>query len=216
MDYLIHIANILYLLSYSMRDILWLRILTVFAASCMMPYFYFQPEPLYPPIFWNLLFIALNLFWIARLLLERRPVKLTEDEQRLCQIAFHTLTPREMKKILDLASWEKAEKGECFVTRGTALDRLILIHSGKADVVLESVKVDELQAGQFIGELGYFTDEVAAANVVANEATRYVAWPKHRLKLYLEKNADLRAAFQVILGSVLAKRLKDNWIKTIA
>ena len=216
MDYLIHIANILYLLSYSMRDILWLRILTVFAASCMMPYFYFQPEPLYPPIFWNLLFIALNLFWIARLLLERRPVKLTEDERRLCQIAFHTLTPREMKKILDLASWEKAEKGECFVTRGTALDRLILIHSGKADVVLESVKVDELQAGQFIGELGYFTDEVAAANVVANEATRYVAWPKHRLKLYLEKNADLRAAFQVILGSVLAKRLKDNWIKTIA
>ena len=216
MDYLIHIANILYLLSYSMRDILWLRILTVFAASCMMPYFYFQPEPLYPPIFWNLLFIALNLFWIARLLLERRPVKLTEDEQRLCQIAFHTLTPREMKKILDLASWEKAEKGECFVTRGTALDRLILIHSGKADVVLEGVKVDELQAGQFIGELGYFTDEVAAANVVANEATRYVAWPKHRLKLYLEKNADLRAAFQVILGSVLAKRLKDNWIKTIA
>ena len=32
MDYLIHIANVLYLFSYSMRDILGLRILTIAAA----------------------------------------------------------------------------------------------------------------------------------------------------------------------------------------
>jgi hypothetical protein len=215
MDFLIHAANVLYLLSYSMRDILWLRVLTVAAACFMMPYFYFQPDPLYPPILWNLLFVALNVFWIARLLLERRPVNLTDDEHRLCQIAFHTLTPREMKKILALSSWEDAIPGECFVSSGAPLERLILIYSGKADVELDGQKVGELNAGQFIGELGYFTDEVAAANVVATEATRYVAWPKDRLKNYLEKNSDLRAAFQIILGSVLAKRLKDSWIQAI-
>ena len=70
-DYLIHAANLLYLFAYLVRDILWLRILTVVAAFCLIPYFYFRPEPLMTPIYWNLVFTALNAFWVVRLLLER-------------------------------------------------------------------------------------------------------------------------------------------------
>ncbi len=213
MEYFIHIANVLYLFSYSMRDILLLRILTVAAACFLIPYFYFRPDPLLPPILWNLVFMSLNVYWICKLLLERRPVKLSDDEQQLCRIAFRTLTPREMKKILNLSSWEDADSGVCFVSKDDPLERLILIYSGKADVELDGKKVGELHAGQFIGELSYFTDEVATANVVATEATRYVSWPKDRLKSFLDKNSDLRAAFQIILGSVLAKRLQDTWIR---
>ncbi len=212
MEYFIHIANVLYLVSYSMRDIVWLRILTIAAACFMIPYFYFQPEPLYPPILWNLIFMMLNIFWVSRLLLERRPVKLSNEEIQLCQITFRTLTPREIKKILSISTWEQAKPGECFVSKNQPLERLLLIYSGKANIEIEGKKVGELQAGQFIGELSYFTDEVAAANVVATEMTRYVSWLKDRLKSYLDKNSDLRAAFQIILGSVLAKRLKDTWI----
>ena len=36
----IHVANVLYLASYSVRDILWLRILTVVAALCLLPYYF--------------------------------------------------------------------------------------------------------------------------------------------------------------------------------
>lgn len=156
--------------------------------------------------------MILNIFWITRLLLERRPVTLSDEEIQLCQITFRTLTPREIKKILAISTWEEAKPRECFVSKNQSLERLFLIYSGKANVEIEGKKVEELHAGQFIGELSYFTDEVAAANVVATEATRYVSWSKVRLKSYLEKNSDLRAAFQVILGSVLAKRLKDTWI----
>ena len=213
MEYLIHIANVLYLFSYSMRDILWLRVLTVAAACFLLPYFYYRPDPLYPAIFWNLVFMTLNVYWIFRLLLERRPVKLSDDEQQLCQIAFRTLTPREMKKILKLSSWEDADPGECFISMNDPLERLILLYSGKANVELDGEKVGELHAGQVIGEMSYFTEEVAAANVVAAEATRYVSWPKDRLKSFLDKDSDLRAAFQIILGSVLAKRLQDTWMR---
>jgi hypothetical protein len=34
---LAQLSNVLYLISYSMRDILWLRILTVVAASLLIP-----------------------------------------------------------------------------------------------------------------------------------------------------------------------------------
>ncbi len=78
MESLVHTANVLYLASYSVRDILWLRILTVVAALFLIGYFYFRADPLLAAIYWNLLFIALNLFWIGRLLWERRPIKLSQ------------------------------------------------------------------------------------------------------------------------------------------
>ena len=72
MEYFINIANILYLLSYFVRDILWLRVLTVVAALCLIPYFYFRATPIMPVIYWNGFFIVLNIYWIFRLLAERR------------------------------------------------------------------------------------------------------------------------------------------------
>src|SRR6187549_2136561 len=120
-DLLMNLANVLYLFSFMVRDILWLRGLAVIAAACLIPYFYFRPEPLLTPIYWNLVFAALNIYWICRLLLERRPVKLSTEEQRLCELVFRTMTPREMIKLLKLATWENAEAGECFVERGKPL-----------------------------------------------------------------------------------------------
>ena len=58
-DLLIHAANVLYLFAFMVRDILWLRILTIVAAACLIPYFYFRPEPLMTPIYWNLVFTDL-------------------------------------------------------------------------------------------------------------------------------------------------------------
>ena len=73
MGSMVHVANLLYLASFMMRDILWLRVLTVIGASCLLPYYYFQAEPLLPAIYWNLAFIALNLYWIGRILLVSCP-----------------------------------------------------------------------------------------------------------------------------------------------
>ncbi len=67
MELLINLANVLYLLSYFVQDMLRLRLLTVVAATCLSAYFYFLPEPLMVAVYWNLGFIGLNLFRIARL-----------------------------------------------------------------------------------------------------------------------------------------------------
>ena len=49
LDALVNVANVVYLFSYSVRDILYLRILTVFGAGLLLPYYYLQIEPLYAP-----------------------------------------------------------------------------------------------------------------------------------------------------------------------
>ena len=212
-ELLIHVANVLYLFAFMVRDILWLRILTVVAAACLIPYFYFQPEPLLTPIYWNLVFTALNIFWITRLLLERRPVKLNEEEQRLCELVFRTMTPREMIKILKLASWQSAVAGECFVERGKPLDRLMVIYSGKACVEVDGKNVTELQPGQFIGSISYITEETAPANIVSLEPTRYVSWPKSKLQDFMKKNPDLHTALKTTLAIDLTRWLQATWAR---
>lgn len=213
LELLINTANVLYLFSYMVRDILWLRILTVIAAFCLMPYFYFQPVPIMTPIYWNLGFTMLNIFWIVLLLIERRPVKLNAEEERLCELVFRTMTPREMIKILKLATWKTAAANECFVDRGSKLDELIVIYSGRACVEIDGKAVADILPGHFIGSISYITEETAPANIVALEPTRYVTWPKQKLKKFMEKNSELHIALQQTLAIDLARSLQSAWAR---
>lgn len=72
MDALLYVANGLNLLSYFVRDILHLRSLTITAVICLAVYFATRPEPLMEVVYWNLFFLALNIFQIGRVVLERR------------------------------------------------------------------------------------------------------------------------------------------------
>ncbi len=56
-----------------------------------------RPEPMMVAIYWNLLFTTLNLYWIARLTIERRPVQLTGNDLRLYQVTgFDCRQPMEI------------------------------------------------------------------------------------------------------------------------
>ena len=211
MEILLHVANVIYLASYSVRDILWLRMLTVGAASLLIAFFYLRPEPLLTAIYWNLLFISLNILWISRLLWERRPIQLSHREEELCRLVFHTISPRDMIRILKLGEWRTAETGDCFVARETPLDSLMVIYSGLAGIRLDGEVVGELAPGQFIGSISYITDEASPADFVALDTTSYIVWPKERLKRHLEKDPELRAAIQVTLSRDLTDRVRDSW-----
>lgn len=213
MEIFVHAANVLYLFSYLVRDILWLRVLTVVAASLLIPFFYWRPEPLMFAIYWNLLFNALNIYWIVRLILERRPVKLTGNDLRLYQLAFRCLTPREMVQLLDLGTWEQAEPDQVFINRGDQLDRLMVICSGRARVMQDGKVMDELKDGQFIGGIPFVTEHVAPANVISLDTTYYMAWPKQVLKQFLKSKPELDNALQLILGFDLAQRLEAAYAR---
>lgn len=72
MEYLINIANVLYLFAYFVQGVLWLRVLSIIATSCLIPYFYLQPQPLMVAVYWNAFFILLNVYWVFRLMFEQK------------------------------------------------------------------------------------------------------------------------------------------------
>lgn len=72
MQALVHVANVLYLVSYLVKDVLWLHVLTVVAGLVSMPYFGLRADPLWAPVAWNVVFVAINTYQIHLLWRERR------------------------------------------------------------------------------------------------------------------------------------------------
>lgn len=72
MEYLVHVANLVYLVSYFVRDVLRLRIYTVVGALCLTAYLMLGTAPLWAAAGWNAFFVALNVWWIVRIRRERR------------------------------------------------------------------------------------------------------------------------------------------------
>src|SRR5215469_16183671 len=159
-------ANVLYLASYAVRDILWLRILTVVAATLLIPYYLMQSTPLYVAVGWNILFIAINCYWITRLFIERRPVHFTPDEALLHQLSFASLTPRETRDLYAMGSWEDFSPETSLLKYDHDTSRFSVILRGQSDVVYRGTKIEEFGAGQFVGTIDLHAESLGEFEVL--------------------------------------------------
>src|SRR5436190_1748897 len=111
-DYFLHLANILLLVAYSVRSILWLRCFAVAASLISIPYYLVQPTVLWPPVAWSVVFVIINSSQISRLLWERRPVVLSKEEQRLYDLGFKALSPRDFASLVLVGERRSAVPGD--------------------------------------------------------------------------------------------------------
>jgi len=205
--WLIHLANSLILCSFLARDILWLRALSVMAGGCLITFYLTSPSPLMAAVGWNLVFIGINLVQIVRLIIERRPVQLSEAEGRLRQLLFLSLSPRDVRRLVGCGAWREHADGETLIRQGEALDRLMVVYAGRVGVYIDGQRVASLRAGRLVGELSWVTGAPASADVVATGAVRCLVWEREQLKAFLERHPVIRQALQVILGEDLARKL---------
>jgi len=209
MIYWLHLGNILYLLAYSVRDILWLRILTVVATLSLIPYYYCcSLTPLYAPIGWCTLFTLVNVFQIGMLIMERRPVFLGEDELRLYKMVFRSFSPREFTKLMSIAQWKTANENQPLLLQDESVEQLALISTGRGRVEVDGRYIAEVSPGQFVGEMGFLTQQLASASVIASLRVEYLAWPVDQLKALFEDAPQLQVKVQGILGTDLVEKLR--------
>ena len=93
------------------------------------------------PIGWNFVFVALNLYHIAVIMYEKRPVQMSPKHKELYETMFKNLTPVEFLKITKLADWEHYKSGEIIIQERHAVETLNLIYNGTVDVVVDGKKV---------------------------------------------------------------------------
>jgi hypothetical protein len=193
LDYFIHAANILLLAAYSVRDILWLRVLAVASSLAAMPYFLLQPTPLWAAFGWSVLFTGINLFQTWRLVVERRPVKLTAEEEEVRRLVFRDLPPKKALQVIGIGTWGSASPGEPLIERGKAVESIALIVRGRVQVTKEGRLLGELGPGEMVGSALLLSGARSEVDAVTAEATRTLRWNAATLQQYLDANPETQS-----------------------
>lgn len=206
-DYFIHAANILLLIAYSVRDVLWLRLFAVAASLIAIPYYVLQPTMLWPPLAWSVVFAAINLFQSWLLFIERRPVKLTAEEEEIRRLAFQELPPRKVLQILSIGSWVTTQVDEPLLERGKLPNYISLIIRGKVRVTKDGRVIGDMIPGDVVGSALILTGIPSSVDAVTVEPVRAMRWETGTLQKYLSANPEIRDAMQQHLARDLAGKI---------
>ena len=206
-DYFIHAANILLLIAYSVRDVLWLRLFAVSASLIAIPFYMLQPTVLWAPLAWSVVFAAINLFQSWLLFIERRPVQLTAEEEEVRRLAFQDLPPRKVLQVLNIGSWVTAEVGERLIERGRLPDSVSLIVRGKVRITKDGRMLGELIPGDVVGSALILNGIPSNVDAVTIEPLRAMRWQIGTLQKYLSANPETRAVMQRHLARDLAGKI---------
>ena len=208
-DYLVHFSNVLMLVAYSVRDILWLRWFAVAAALTNIPYFLVQPTTLWPPVIWALVFTTINLFQIVRIYLERRPVTLSDDEQALYDLAFRSLRPREFLSLALIGEWRSAAAGDSVLTEDQTVSCVCIAVRGTARIHRAGREVGVIEPGHLIGTALALTGDPSPLGATFTTPARYISWPVQSIRSFLDRRPELRVTLQGLVNRDLAWKLGE-------
>src|SRR2546429_9235738 len=129
----------------------------VVARLLSVPYFVLQPTTLWAPLSWSVVFAAINLLQSWRLFIERRPVKLTPEEEDIRRLVFRDLPPRKVLQVLSIGSWTTLEVGERLIERGKLPEPASEIVRGKEQVTRDGRVLGERIAVDVVGSALIFS-----------------------------------------------------------
>ena len=199
-----HLAFGLIAFSFIVKDILYLRLVSILASLFSVFYNWVIPvEPMWIPIGWNFVFVALNLYHIAVLMYEKRPVKMNDKNAELYETLFKDMTPVEYLKVSKIAEWKTFKPGEIIIQEGMPVKDLHLIYNGTVDVVVKDKKVADLKDGQFVGEMSFLTEKPATATCVVKHDAELLVWRQREFKELLKRNPSLYYSIQSLLSAQL-------------
>jgi hypothetical protein len=203
-----HLAFGLIAFSFLVKDIFWLRIVSILASLFSVFYNYLIPlEPMWLAINWNFIFIAVNLYHIAVILYEKREVKMDDKNQELYDTLFSEMTPVEYLKISRAAKWELVKAGQRIITQGMPVPDLYLIYNGTVDVIVDNEEIAELKDGEFVGEMSFLTEKVATATCKVKYDAQCLVWKQKEFKELLKRNPSLYFTIQSVLSSQVSDKL---------
>ena len=203
-----HLAFGLIAFSFLVKDIFWLRVMSITASCFSIFYNYFIPtEPMIIAIFWNGIFIALNFYHVAIILYEKRTVKMDDKNEELYSTLFKDMTPVEYLKISRAAQWETLKRGERIITQGMPVPDSYLIYNGTVDVQVNNKNIAELRDGEFVGEMSFLTEKVATATCKVKHETQCLVWKQRDFKELLKRNPSLYFTIQSVLSAQVSDKL---------
>lgn len=210
--WLIYVGAALLLIAYAIRDELKLRVMIVVSTFVYIAYYYaVAGGPLWEAIVTSLLMVAVNLWVLGEIVLERTTLRLDEDEKRLFD-AFETLTPGQFRRVLKIAQWRRADDpdGTLLTREDEPSNSLFYIFEGIISVEKHGRQF-RLPADNFVGEVGYVLNRKTTTTSVAPMGVRYVEWDADALRKLSRQRPPLGNALNALLTRDLAKKLNTSY-----
>ena len=206
-----HLAFGLIAFSFLVKDIFWLRILSIAASLFSVFYNYTIPtEPMWLAINWNFIFVGVNLYHIGIILYEKREVKMDEKDEELYQTLFKEMSPVEYLKISRAAKWETLKPGKRIITQGMPVPDLYLIYNGTVVITIDNEHIAQLKDGEFVGEMSFLTEKVATATCKVKYEAQCLVWKQREFKELLKRNPSLYFTIQSVLSAQVSDKLVSS------
>ncbi len=155
----------------------------------------------------GIVFAGINLFQSWILFVERRPVKLSAEEEEIRQLAFQGLPPRKVLQVLSIGSWVTVDVGERLIEQGKLPDSVSLIIRGKVQVTKDGSLLGELLPGDLVGSALILSGIPSNVEAWAVEPLRTMRWQIGTLQKYLSANPETRSVMQRHLAHDLAGKI---------
>ncbi len=207
--FFVNLANVLFALAYLVKDIFWLRAISVVACSANGIYLFLAPDkPLWWGIGWDAVFVAINSVQIWILLREKRTIVFGPDEKELFETVFRRLSSLEFKRLLDVSHWVNQPADTILAKENEMLSSLMLIYRGVVRVAKQGRTITILKPGDFVGEMSFVSETTASATVVVMELARLLCWDKDKLCKLLAEDPGLKMSLDEVLSCNMADKLK--------
>ena len=202
----VNVGYVLMLAGFLVRDVLWLRSALMAGQACVTLYGWVNHR--IPVAFWNGLFMVINGLWVARIVRERRPVRIPDALRDLYERVFSAMTPPEF-----LAFWGSGRTDtwadRVAVREGSTPDAVHLVLEGAALVEHGGRTLTRLERGDFLAEMSFLTGQPASADIRGDGKLVTRAWPQAHLRDLRTAKPALFMKIQGILGCDLAAKIRD-------
>lgn len=203
-----HLSYILIALSYWLTEIFWLRVVAVVGLSLEIVYFVMSGGDLRTGIGWDVVFIAINLHQLYRLMRDRLSLRLPEKDRELLRKALTGLDDAKIARLLGAGALCDLPSGTTLAEENQALDKLYFLCAGRVAVTIAGRAVSQLEEGNFVGEVAFLTERPATATVVAETPVRALAFDRDTLKRFFKNETEVAGLIYQLIGRELAHKIK--------
>ena len=201
-----HASYFLLVLAMLMSSILMLRVL---ALTSGIAGFFYSALILTDPVgaTWEIAFVTANAAQLALIAWRSRTVRFSEEDHRFHQSAIPLVPAALARALINAGQWRDLDAGTELTRQGEAVETLAYVAGGTVEIRVDGQPVATCRCGDFVGELGIFSDQPATATAVAATPLRVLTFERRALMRAQRRQPDFRLALDAAFNRNLRHKL---------
>ena len=201
-----------------MDDVLVLRSFGLASCASMVIFNLCRKPPVMLPVYFNVLFIAVNGYFIARIVDERRDVELCGDAALLWESALSDsgLPRKAVQALVEAGDVVLLQPGEIRCREGAPRrNRAAVVLQGELSVHAKGEHLAEIPVGDVVGEFGFMKKrgaedplEHVSTSCGGGAACRLISWEYDALDDHVASRPATRRAVEELFAKKLIEKLE--------